>query len=238
MKVAVINYSGSVGKTLVSTYLLAPRMKDVKFFSVKTINQSATDLGIEDVVSFKGDDFSKMIEDIIFEDSAIIDIGASNVEQFLMSMSRFDGRANEFDLYFIPVTKENKAIKEIMKTAHTLNKAGVEKDKIVFVLNRITPGEDVEKVLEAIFSFIKETNIGKIDKNSVIYDSKVYEYLAHHKISFESLTEEDTEEFKVRAKQYNDVDERRKMARRYTYMKQAIPVKNNLDKTYALLIGE
>lgn len=238
MKVAVINYSGSVGKTLVSTYLLAPRMKNVKFFSVETINQSATDLGIKDVVSFKGDDFSKLIEDIVFEDSAIIDIGASNVEQFLMSMSRFDGGANEFDLYFIPVTKEDKAIKESMKTAHTLNKAGVEKDKIVFVPNRITPGEDVEKVLEAVFSFVKETNIGKIDKNSVIYDSEVYEYLAHHKISFESLTEEDAEGFKIRAKQSSDVDERRKMARRYTYMKQAIPVKNNLDKTYALLIGE
>ncbi|PAV01684.1 StdB protein, partial [Arsenophonus sp. ENCA] len=59
-----------------------------------------------------------------------------------------------------------------------------------------------------------------------------------HKISFESLTEEDAEDFKVRAKQSSDADERRKMARRYTYMKQAIPVKNNLDKTYALLIGE
>ncbi|BAE75710.1 hypothetical protein SGGMMB4_05721 (plasmid) [Sodalis glossinidius str. 'morsitans'] len=238
MKVAVINYSGSVGKTLVSTYLLAPRMKNVKFFSIETINQSATDLGIKDVVSFKGDDFSKLIEDIFFEDSAIIDIGASNVEQFLMSMSRFDGGANEFDLYFIPVTKEDKAIKESMKTAHALNKVGVEREKIVFVPNRITPGEDVEKVLEAVFSFVKETKIGKIDKNSVIYDSEVYEYLAHHKISFESLTEEDAEEFKVRAKQSNDVDERRKMARRYTYMKQAIPVKNNLDKTYSLLIGE
>ncbi|HGJ5884497.1 StbB family protein [Arsenophonus sp.] len=188
MKVAVINYSGSVGKTLVSTYLLAPRMKDVKFFSVETINQSATDLGIEDVVSLKGDDFSKMIEDIVFEDSAIIDIGASNVEQFLMSMSRFDGGANEFYLYFIPVTKEDKAIKESMKTAHTLKKAGVEKDKIVFVPNRITPGEDVEKVLEAIFSFVKETNIGKIDKNSVIYDSEVYEYLRYKKLIPKKVT--------------------------------------------------
>lgn len=149
-------------------------------------------------------------------------------------MSRFDDRANEFDLYFIPVTKEDKAIKESMKTAHTLNKVGVEKDKIVFVPNRIIPGEDIEKVSEAIFSFVKETNIGKIDKNSGIYDSEVYEYLAHHKISFKSLTEE----FKFRAKQFNDVDERRKMARHYTYMKQAIHVKNNLDKTYALLIGE
>lgn len=72
----------------------------------------------------------------------------------------------------------------------------------------------------------------------MIYKSEVYEYLAHHKISFKSLIEGNTEEFKVRAKQSNDIDERRKIVCRYTYMKQAIPVKNNLDKTYSLLIGE
>ena len=46
-------------------------------------------------------------------------------------------------------------------------------------------------------------------------------------MSFESLTEEDAEDFKVRAKQSNDVDKWRKIARRYTYMKQAIPVKKS-----------
>ncbi|EBZ1602094.1 StdB protein, partial [Salmonella enterica subsp. enterica serovar Montevideo] len=30
----------------------------------------------------------------------------------------------------------------------------------------------------------------------------------------------------------------KKLARRYTYMKQAIPVKANLDKAYAALMGE
>ncbi|ELX1909097.1 plasmid stabilization protein [Escherichia coli] len=58
MKVAVINYSGSVGKTLISSYLLAPRLTGAKFYAVETINQSASDLGIENVTSFKGDDFS------------------------------------------------------------------------------------------------------------------------------------------------------------------------------------
>ena len=38
-----------------------------------------------------------------------------------------------------------------MKTAHTLNKVGVERDKIVFLPNRITPGKDVGKALEAAF---------------------------------------------------------------------------------------
>ncbi|VUI24787.1 hypothetical protein [Klebsiella pneumoniae] len=99
MKVAVINYSGSVGKTLISSYLLAPRLTGAKFYAVETINQSASDLGIENVTSFKGDDFSRLIEDIVFEDAGIIDIGASNVEAFLMAMSRFDSGANEFDKY-------------------------------------------------------------------------------------------------------------------------------------------
>ena len=39
MKVAVINYSGSVRKTLISSYLLAPRLTGAKFYAVETINQ-------------------------------------------------------------------------------------------------------------------------------------------------------------------------------------------------------
>lgn len=77
---------------------------------------------------------------------------------------------------------------------------------------------------------MKQTKVGRINKNSAIYNSEVYEYLAHHKISFETLTAEDAEEFKARAKASADADERRKMARRYTYMKQAIPVKSNWIK--------
>lgn len=238
MKVAVINYSGSVGKTLISSYLLAPRLTGAKFYAVETINQSASDLGIENVTSFKGDDFSRLIEDIVFEDAGIIDIGASNVEAFLIAMSRFDSGANEFDKYVIPVTPDNKAIDESLKTAHTLSKAGVSSKKIIFVPNRISPDSEVEDVLAPVFEFVKETKIGKISKKAVIYNSEVFEYLAFHRISFEVLTAEDPEEFKSRAKQTTDADERKKLARRYTYMKQAIPVKANLDKAYAALMGE
>ncbi len=46
MKVAVINYSGSVGKTLISSYLLAPRLTGANSMRLKTINQSASDLGL------------------------------------------------------------------------------------------------------------------------------------------------------------------------------------------------
>ncbi|MBL1723109.1 StdB protein, partial [Klebsiella pneumoniae] len=104
--------------------------------------------------------------------------------------------------------------------------------------NRISPDSEVEDVLAPVFEFVKRTKVGKISKKSVIYNSEVFEYLAYHRISFEALTAEDPEEFKARAKQTTDADERKKLARRYTYMKQAIPVKANLDKAYAALMGE
>ncbi|EBW7114484.1 StdB protein [Salmonella enterica subsp. enterica serovar Telelkebir] len=237
MKIAVVSYNGSCGKTTTSTYLVAPRLPNAKFFSVETINQSASDLGIEDVTSFRGEDFPKLIEDVIFEDAAVIDIGASNIESFLTAMSRFDGGANEFDMYIIPVVPDDKSITEGLRTAHTLSKAGVDNKKIVFIPNRVNPGDDVEYTFAPVFDFVKKMKVGKINKEAVIYKSDVYEYLAHYKMSFETLIAEDAEEFKARAKASTDADERRKMARRYTYMKQAIPVKNNLDKTFSLLIG-
>ncbi|MDP1109310.1 StdB protein, partial [Klebsiella pneumoniae] len=75
-----------------------------------------------------------------------------------------------------------------MKTAHTLSKAGVSSDKIIFVPNRISPDSEVEDVLAPVFEFVKRTKIGKISKKSVIYNSEVFEYLAYHRISFEALT--------------------------------------------------
>ena len=41
MKVAVINYSGNVGKSTVAGHLLKPRLKDAPIFSIESINQGA-----------------------------------------------------------------------------------------------------------------------------------------------------------------------------------------------------
>ena len=47
MKVAVINYCGTVGKTTIAAHLLAPRMEQARIYAVETINESAGDLGLE-----------------------------------------------------------------------------------------------------------------------------------------------------------------------------------------------
>lgn len=236
MKIAVMNYSGSVGKTIISSYLLYPRMAGAKFFAIETINMSAADLGVDEVMSLTGDNFGQLVEEIVFEDNAIVDIGASNVERFLSTMTKYEGAIDEFDKYLIPVTPDDKAWQESIKTALALSAAGVPKSKIVLLPNRIkaTPQEDIASVYE----WAKDSKKASIHKDAAVFESEIYEYLAYHKISFEELLAEDPETFKAKAKSCTDADERAAAARRYRWMKLALPVKHNLDRTFEILTAE
>lgn len=234
-KVAIVNYSGSVGKTLAATYLFKPRMPTARFFAVETINLSAKDLGIEEVVSLKGDNVGELIQEIVFEDDAIIDIGASNIEPFLAAASKFEGALLEFDCFVIPVTPDDKAWQESIKTAIALSKAGIKREKIVFLPNRIknSPEEDID----AVYQWVKEKKLATIHPKAFIFDSEIFGYLAHYKMSFEELLSVDAEEFKKKAKETTDKDEREAAARRYRWMKLAAPVKRNLDSAFGILMG-
>ena len=82
MKRAILNYSGSIGKTTIAAHLLYPRMPSSAFFAIESINQSALDLGIAEVKTMRGREVGDLIEELVLEDVAIIDIGASNIESF------------------------------------------------------------------------------------------------------------------------------------------------------------
>ena len=56
MKVAVMNFSGNVGKTTVAGHLLKPRMGDAQIFSIESINSGADADGL-DVEKMKGKKF-------------------------------------------------------------------------------------------------------------------------------------------------------------------------------------
>ena len=53
MKIATVNYSGSVGKTVTTSHLLAPRIPDAEIIAVESTNESAADLGL-DVEQMRG----------------------------------------------------------------------------------------------------------------------------------------------------------------------------------------
>ncbi len=47
-------------------------MAGAKFFAIETINMSAADLGVDEVMRLTGDNFGQLVEEIVFEDKALL----------------------------------------------------------------------------------------------------------------------------------------------------------------------
>ena len=94
MKVAVINFSGNVGKTTVARQLLAPRIAGAKVIAIESIN---ADDG--QTRALRGRQFGELQEYLHTVDNVVVDIGASNVEDLLALMRRYRGSHEDFDYF-------------------------------------------------------------------------------------------------------------------------------------------
>jgi len=128
MKVAVLNYSGTVGKTTVAAHLLSPRMNKAPIFAIETINETVEGFGLG-VQQIKGKNFRDLFNKLTMLDDAIIDIGASNIEAFLDGMVKFEDSHIEFDFFIIPVTNDDKVLKETIRMVEVLSSFGIHAEK-------------------------------------------------------------------------------------------------------------
>lgn len=233
MKIAVLNYNGSAGKTTMAHYLLVPRMPNAKFYSIESINQSASDLGAKNVEQFKGKQAGDLIESLVLDDDAVVDIGASNIESLMEAMSRFAGSEAEFDLYLIPVTADQKSWEESLRTVEMLAEIGVPADNILLLPNKIK--EDAEKEIPAVFTYVKRSKKAKIKPDTFVFESEIYTYLTARKLNFATLLD-DTKDYRALAKAETDPEKRKEYARMVRWTMMARPVQTNLDEVFASIM--
>ncbi|WP_223953287.1 StbB family protein, partial [Aeromonas caviae] len=153
MKVAVLNYTGTVGKTTIAAHLLSPRMGDAPIFAVETINETAAGLGV-DVEQIRGQKFRELFTKLLKLDDAIIDVGASNVEAFLDGVVKMDGSHLEIDYFIVPVTPGTKEQKETISLVGTLANMGIDAEKIRIVFNRVEG--DVSEEFPYVVAYAKK----------------------------------------------------------------------------------
>lgn len=204
MKVAVVNYTGTVGKTTIAGNLLVPRMPGAKFFAIESINETAESLGI-DVNKYRGDMFRDVFKALVIEDNAIIDVGASNVEDFMLHMESFDGAYEEIDYFVVPVTNGTKEQNETIAMVKSLVAIGVSANKIRVVFNRIL--RDVEAEFPIIINYHAETNTFWIDPECAIFETELFDALSANKISLDTLlTDEVDYKTLLKNKEATDAD--------------------------------
>src|SRR5690348_4263820 len=138
MYVMVTNFSGNVGKSTLTKYMLAPRLDNAKIIPIETINSHEGDS--DD--NLKGKQYGQLIEGLALFENAIVDVGSSNVADTITLMQQYKGSHEVFDYFLVPVIHREKQIKDTISTIDALASNGIPAGKIRLLFNMVE-GADV-----------------------------------------------------------------------------------------------
>jgi hypothetical protein len=233
MKVAVINFSGNPGKTTLVDNLLAPRMNAPKF-EIETINAgSCTDTDVE---RLKGKDYGGLQEDLMTLDSAIVDVGASNVEEFIKQMGQFDGSHAEFDYFVVPAVSEKKQQADTVSTIKTLAGLGVPAKKIRVVFNKVEleDANEIWRLFGIVFGFQEAEKRFTLRPDAVVFKNEIYDRLRVFKKNVSEIVADETD-YRAMLHEARDVDSKAHAVSMISAQRLARSAHKNLDDVYKAL---
>lgn len=226
MKIATLNFSGNVGKSTVATHLLKPRIPNAEYIAVESIN---ADEGVGEAV--RGKQFGQLQEDLMLLDAAVVDIGASNVEDVMRLMAQYEGSHEDFDVFVVPATREAKQVRDTIATIKALGGLGVEPTKIRVVFNKLEAGEVPEEVFSGLLDFHRETGAFEWRPGAVIYHSELYQRLRALGRTVDELVADETD-WKGRLREASDAEAKQEAAQMISLRRLALSAKGNLDVAF------
>jgi cellulose biosynthesis protein BcsQ len=229
MKVAIINFSGNVGKTTIARHLLAPRIAGAEIVSVESANADE-----QEADALRGRDFAHLQQYLLASDDLIVDIGASNVEDLMNLMRKFKGSHEDFDYFLIPAVPDIKQQKDTANTANELAKMGVPADKVRIVLNRVEDSDAPGKQFTALLGFIAANPVATLDPAAHLTDNEIYQRVQHDGRSINDLAADGTD-YKALIAKAKDQAEKIALADKLATRRLATGVLPELDACFAAL---
>lgn len=185
MKIAVLNNSGNVGKSTICQTLLKPRLTDSEIIKVETINSDGT---TDDKVSAK--EFDEILKRIDDAECTIIDVGSSNIEQFMVQMLEFKGSHELIDYFLIPVTTQDKQQRDSINTINNLLDSGIEIDRIKVILNQAEKDLEIKKQY-SIFLNNKQCKKTTGDSPAIVYYNNIFNILTKSGLRYDDIYNDD-----------------------------------------------
>ena len=229
MKVIVINYSGNVGKSTVTRYLLSPRMNNPKVIAIESINSDGTEGDV-----MRGKQFSELLELLAPLDDAVVDVGASNAEDFVYMMGKHQGAHEDFNYFVVPAVKGKKQTTDTIKTIKSLVAMGIPKKKILVILNRVETDDDIRDEFSSLFGLEKADNTFVMNDQCVIYNNEAFDQCKDLGVPLADIVADETN-YRALAKVAKDAGDQEEVKRcvNLCLLKMiAITANKNLDQVY------
>ena len=229
MKVAVINFSGNVGKTTVARHLLVPRIAGAELIAVESIN---ADDGQTQAV--RGSQFGELQEYLQTVDNAVVDIGASNVEDLLALMRKYRGSHEDFDYFVIPTVPALKQQQDTIATLAELARIGIPVSKMRVVFNQVEDDARISELFASLIAFIEQHQFAPASTLCKLGANEIYERVKGSGIDLAELVRDETDYKALIAKASGTV-EKIALAQKLATRRLATGVVPELDACFAAL---
>jgi hypothetical protein len=235
-RIAVLNFSGNVGKTTLATHLFAPRLSNPKLISVESLNIDGAGEGI-DVERMRGTKFGEIQRELwMHEGNAVVDVGASNVEAFMKSMSQFAGSHEDYTLFAVPAIKDKKAQGDTINTIRALSDLGVSADRIKLIFNRLDVDESAEDEFPGLFGFHEADGLFTLLPTAVIRANDVFERLKGRGKTLSDVINDKTD-YRSKFTASSSEDDKDACLRALQIRQLAGSAHSNLDEVFKLLMS-
>ena len=229
MKIAVISFSGNVGKTTIARHLLAPRLPGARVIAIESINAGD---GEGDVI--RGRQFAELQEFLQVVDDVVVDIGASNVEDLLALMRRYRGSHEDFDIFVVPTVPAGKQQRDTMATLAELSRLGIPADKVRVVFNMIEEGIDLERTFDPLLAFLRLTPVARMSLDCRVGVNEIFGRVNGSGADLAAVAADPTD-YKAMIAATSDSAERLALAQRLATRRLAIGVVPELDACFDAL---
>lgn len=229
MKLAVINFSGNVGKSTIARHLLAPRIPRCEVIAVESIN--ADDAQGKTV---RGRQFAELQEFLQTPANVVVDIGASNVEEMLMLMRRYRGSHLDFDGYIVPTVPARKQQQDTAATLAELARIGVPASRVRLVFNQVADDEPVERVFETLLAYCAASGNVVPRLAACLHYNEVYARVRGTDQSLKALAADATD-YKQRIAQADSTNDKVTLAQQLATQRLARGILPELDACFDAL---
>jgi hypothetical protein len=229
MKIAVINFSGNVGKSTVARHLLLPRIPGAELIAIESLN---TDEGQGQAL--RGRQFGELQEYLQTVSSVVVDIGASNVEELMAQMQRYRGSHEDFDAFVVPTVPALKQQQDTIATLIELSRLGVPAARLKLVFNMVEAGVTVAQAFDPLLAFLKQQPIARVNLNCKLGANEIYGRIKGTKTDLATLATDPTD-YKALIAQAKGTTEKVALAQKLATRRLAFGVVPELDACFAAL---
>jgi hypothetical protein len=205
-------------------------MNNARIIPVETINSDGSQ---DDAI--KGRQFGDLQEALALMDNAVVDVGASNVEDFVNLMKQYKGSHEDYDYFIVPTVPASKQQRDTIATIDALADIGIPAKKIRLVFNMVALDESPERIFSGLFDYYASEKNFTLKADAVIHTNDIYAKLKSGEQSIAEILNDPTD-LKEKLKAAVDQDEKLHYSRMISVKRLAAGVTDELDGVFKSLL--